>query len=101
MVKSCPECSIIGNAYEYSHQRGTVIHGTHLARVEQNVCNDIRGASIYVEDGNEMYNKILYNVGISPWPKDGTKQGNSLPGISLRKADGSVKNLNEVYQQIL
>lgn len=74
LVQSCPECRIIGNAYEYGHQRGTVIHGTHLATVENNVYNDIRGTNIYIEDGNELYNHVLYNVGICPWPLDGEKK---------------------------
>ncbi len=69
LVQSCIDCKIIGNAYEFGMQRGTVIHGTHLALVEQNVYNDIRGALIYIEDGNELYNKIEYNVGICPWAK--------------------------------
>ena len=37
LVESCPDCLIIGNAYEYGQQRGTVVHGSHLATVEQNV----------------------------------------------------------------
>ncbi len=75
---------IIGNAYEYGHQRGTVVHGTHLARVEQNVYNDIRGANIYIEDGNELYNKIFYNVGICPWRlKSGEKHGCTVPGNKI------------------
>ena len=75
VVKKCPECKIIGNAFEYGHQRGTVIHGTHLATVEDNVYNDIRGSTIYIEDGNEMYNKIFYNVAICPWALNSEKRG--------------------------
>lgn len=80
LLHQCPECEIIGNAFEYGHQRGTTIHGTHLAKVEENVYNDIRGALIYVEDGNEMYNRIFYNVGICPWAKYGEKRGCTVPG---------------------
>lgn len=80
LVQSCPECKIIGNAFEYGHQRGTVVHGTHLATIEINVYNDIRGTNIYMEDGNEMYNQILYNVGICPWPLYGEKRGCTIPG---------------------
>lgn len=79
----CSDCKIIGNAIEYGHQRGTTIHGTHLATVENNVYNDIRGAIIYVEDGNEMYNRIFYNVGICPWAKSGEKRGCTVPGRFL------------------
>ena len=58
LVKACPDCKMIGNAYEYGMSRGTVIHGTHLTTVEHNVYYDVRGVSIYIEDGNELYNKV-------------------------------------------
>jgi hypothetical protein len=80
LLGKCADCKIIGNAFEYGHQRGTTLHGTHLATVENNVYNDIRGATIYVEDGNEMYNRIFHNVGICPWSKSGEKQGCAVPG---------------------
>ncbi len=80
LIQKCKDCKIIGNAVEYGHQRGTVIHGTHLATIENNVYNDIRGGVIYVEDGNEMYNKIFHNVVICPWPKDAEKKGCTIPG---------------------
>jgi hypothetical protein len=51
-----------------------------LATAENNVYNDIRGALIYVEDGNEMYNRIFHNVGICPWAKSGEKKGCTIPG---------------------
>ena len=35
LLQSCPECLFHGNAIEFSHQRGIVVHGTHLAKVEQ------------------------------------------------------------------
>lgn len=80
LIGKCPDCKIIGNAIEYGHQRGTTIHGTHLATIENNVYNDVRGAIIYIEDGNEMYNRIFYNVGICPWAKSGEKRGCTVPG---------------------
>jgi len=78
--KNCTDCKMIGNAFEYGHQRGSTIHGTHLSTVENNVYNDIRGALIYVEDGNEMYNRINYNVGVCPWSKIDYKEGCTIPG---------------------
>ena len=69
------------NLIQPSKIEGSTIHGTHLSTVENNVYNDIRGSLIYVEDGNEMYNKINYNVGICPWIKDGPKGGCTVPGI--------------------
>jgi hypothetical protein len=78
--KNCTDCKVIGNAFEYGHQRGSIIHGTHLSTVEKNVYSDIRGSLIYVEDGNEMYNRINYNVGICPWNKEGIEGGCTIPG---------------------
>ena len=84
LITKCADCKIVGNAIEYGHQRGTTLHGTHLATVENNVYNDIRGALIYVEDGNEMYNRIFHNVGICPWAKSGEKKGCTIPGEFYR-----------------
>lgn len=64
----CPDCQFADNAIEQSHQRGIIVHGTHLSTVSNNVLWDVRGAGIYVEDGNEMYNHIKYNVIVCPWP---------------------------------
>jgi hypothetical protein len=54
-AKECKDCLVKGNAVEFSHQRGIVVHDTHLSTVEENVLNDVRGANYYIEDGNEMY----------------------------------------------
>ncbi len=73
-----------GNAIENSQQRGIVVHGTHLATVEDNVLSDVRGTGIYVQDGNEMYNKIKYNVVICPTPKSDPNYGGcTVPGTVM------------------
>jgi hypothetical protein len=87
MVKNCTDCRLVGNAIEYGQHRGTTIHGSHLTTVEENVYNDIRGATIYIEDGNEMYNRVNYNVGVCPWPKNGNKYGCTIPGTNNGQAD--------------
>ena len=97
LVKACPDCIILGNAYEYGMQRGTVVHGTHLALVEQNVYNDIRGSSIYIEDGNELYNRIFYNVGICPWSLYEEKHGCTIPGTDNDQSDTII---NQVWLKI-
>jgi hypothetical protein len=87
-MNECPECIFRGNALEFGQQRGIVIHETHLALVENNVLNDIRGAGIYIEDGNEIYNKILYNVVLCPFPLgDPVFQGCTVPGTDNSQAD--------------
>lgn len=40
-----------------------------------------------MEDGNEMYNRILYNVAICPWAKSGEKRGCTIPGTDNDQAD--------------
>ena len=84
---ACPECLFRGNAVENGQQRGVVVHGTHLATVEHNVFTDVRGAHMYIEDGSEMYNRLLYNVAICPWPFQGPKGGCTVPGTDNPTAD--------------
>ena len=87
-VNKCPDCLFKGNAIEFTQQRGIIIHETHLASVVDNVLSDVRGAGIFIEDGNEMYNKIMYNVVICPWAKDSTtKHGCTVPGTDNGQAD--------------
>jgi len=85
---SCPDCLFKGNAIENSQQRGIIVHGTHDTRVEDNVLYNVRGAGVYLEDGNEMWNRIEYNVAICPFPfSDQTYHGCTVPGTSNAQAD--------------
>jgi len=84
----CPGCVFRGNAVEFGQQRGIVVHETHAATVEANVLSDVRGAGIYIEDGNEMYNKIIYNVVICPWSMGSAMHGGcTVPGTDNAQAD--------------
>jgi hypothetical protein len=83
---NCPNCQICNNAIEYSQQRGVVIHGTHQSLVESNVLYDVRGANIYIEDGNEIGNTVSYNVAICPWDFE-LAGGCTVPGTSNDEAD--------------
>lgn len=66
------------------------MHSTHSSLVEQNVLYNVRGAGIYIEDGNELYNDIKYNVVICPFIfGDRQLHGCTLPGTSNRIADTS------------
>jgi hypothetical protein len=87
LMNKCENCLFKGNAVEFSQQRGIVVHGTHLTTVRDNVLNDVRGAGLYVEDGNEMYNNLLYNVVICPWPFEGPKGGCTVAGTDNDQAD--------------
>lgn len=87
-LSDCPNCEFSGNAIEHSHHRGIIVHGSHRTTVENNVLWDVRGAGIYVEDGNEMANQIKYNVVICPWPlADGVLRGCTVPGTDNAEAD--------------
>jgi len=71
-------------------QRGTEIHETQLSTTIYNVYSNIRGAAVYIEDGNEIYNQINYNVAICPLPKDGPIGGCTIPGTFDDQADTSL-----------
>ena len=87
-MQDCPDCILRKNAIENSQQRGIIVHGTHNALVEHNVLYNVRGANIYLEDGNEMWNTLAYNVAICPFPfHDETYHGCTVPGTSNRIAD--------------
>lgn len=50
----------------------------------------MRGSGLYIEDGNEMYNSLSYNVVICPFPFSHPKlHGCTIPGTSNRLADTS------------
>ena len=85
-----PKNILKGNAIENSQQRGIIVHGTHLSTVQDNVMSDVRGTGIFIQDGNEMYNKILYNVIICPSPKDGPIGGCTVPGTDNGNADTTI-----------
>jgi len=86
----CPDCLFKNNAIENSQQRGIIVHGTHHTKVEGNVLYNVRGANVYLEDGNEMWNTLAYNVAICPFPfKDTGYHGCTVPGTSNRVADTS------------
>lgn len=40
-----------------------------------------------------MFNRLLYNVAVCPWPLDGPKHGCTIPGTDNEQADTS---LNQV-----
>eukprot|EP00547_Thalassionema_nitzschioides_P005356 CAMPEP_0194200236 /NCGR_PEP_ID=MMETSP0156-20130528/930_1 /TAXON_ID=33649 /ORGANISM="Thalassionema nitzschioides, Strain L26-B" /LENGTH=1934 /DNA_ID=CAMNT_0038925209 /DNA_START=189 /DNA_END=5989 /DNA_ORIENTATION=- len=87
-LEDCPDCEFSGNAIEHGHHRGIIVHGTHRSTIENNVLYDIRGAGIYIEDGNEVANQIKYNVVICPWPLiNGVLRGCTVPGTDNAEAD--------------
>ena len=76
-----------GNAVEFGQQRGMVVHGTHQAVAAHNVFYDVRGAGMYIEDGNEYENVIAHNVAVCPWAREGPKRGCTVPGTDNHQAD--------------
>lgn len=45
-----------------THNRAITIHGSHQVTVERNVCFDIMGHAVFLEDGVERDNRILGNL---------------------------------------
>ena len=65
------DCLFENNAIENSHQ------------IEGNIIYNVRGAGVYIEDENKMYNNIKYNVVICPFrPDDTILHGCIIPGTS-------------------
>jgi len=89
-LNDCKDCLLKNNVIENSHQRGIIVHGTHNSIVENNILFNVRGANVYVEDGNEMHNKIRWNVVICPFPFEHPEFGGcTIPGTSNRISDTS------------
>ena len=99
-LHDCPNCLFANNAIENSHQRGIIVHGTHRSLVENNALYNVRGGGIYIENGNEMYNQLKYNVNICKFPFDDEIYGGcTIPGTSNRLADTSVSHLASSFQR--
>ena len=66
LVGECEACVVRGIAVERALNKAITVHGTHGATVERNVVYDVRGAGIYIEDGNELRNTIAHNAILCP-----------------------------------
>lgn len=62
-----------------SFQRCITVHGTHKATVHNNVCYSHHGHGIFLEDGNEVNNRITSNLLI--------KSMTAIPGRALLESD--------------
>jgi plastocyanin len=90
LLGDSPSSVFEGNAVEYAHQRGYNIHGTHRSTFRFNVASDVRGANFYVEDGNEMWTNLEYNVAVCPYAlNDPFKSGCTIPASPNGEADGA------------
>lgn len=87
LVGVCPACKFIGNAITNGINKGITVHGTHAATVQGNVIYDVRGASIYVEDGNEHDNAIDANLLVCPTLSHGATLVGLRPGAYVANAD--------------
>ena len=55
---------IINSSIHHSYQRCVTVHGTNEALVRNNVCFDHVGHGYFLEDGNEVRNRIVNNLGM-------------------------------------
>ena len=53
------------NSIRYSNQRCVVVHGTHNVTVIENVAHENKGHCYMLEDGGELDNKFIRNLGAS------------------------------------
>jgi hypothetical protein len=96
-AKDCPECSVVGMVVHGSSQRGLVVHGTHRSLIDQNILYGVKGAGIYVEDGNEMFNTFSSNVNLCPSKGYCQQTGTDNPQSDLLQQSGfwSMSNTND------
>ena len=93
-MSHCPECVVEGNAIEHGIEKGVTVHDTHDMLVHRNVVWDLRGASIYVEDGNEINNTVSENVALcGDMPRDECK----LPGTGINGVGFYIIGMNNQY----
>ena len=93
-MSHCPECVVEGNAIEHGIEKGVTVHDTHDMLVHRNVVWDLRGASIYVEDGNEINNTVSENVALcGDMPRDECK----LPGTGINGVGFYIIGMNNHY----
>ena len=55
--------------------------------MEHNVLNDVRGTGYFLEDGNELWNRMHYNVALCPYPLDSEFHGCTIPGTDNGQVD--------------
>jgi len=64
LAGAVPDSYIRSNSIHDSFQRAVTVHGSHYARVQNNVAAFVRGHTYFVEDGNEKYNVLEGNLGV-------------------------------------
>ncbi|XP_048575327.1 fibrocystin-L-like isoform X2 [Nematostella vectensis] len=68
MMGSIKGSYVRGCAIYHSHHRAVTLHGVNEAVVEHNVVYDIKGNAVFMEDGAEELNVVIYNLGIFVTP---------------------------------
>lgn len=74
---------IKNSAIHHSFQRCVTVHRTHKTIVQNNVCYDFKGHGYFLEDGNEVENKIIHNLAIMAKAPSSNKillQSDKVPG---------------------
>ena len=89
LVGDCPSCAMRGNVVEGGVNKGITLHGTHHAHIDANVVYDLRGASIYVEDGNELHNTLSHNLLLCPSLSHKAQLGGLVPQGDEQTATGA------------
>ena len=62
-MSQCSHSVIAKNTIRSSNQRCVVIHGTHNTTIVENIAYDTAGHCFMTEDGGELDNKFIRNLG--------------------------------------
>lgn len=62
LVGDAPGQYIKNSSIHHSFQRCITIHRTHKTLVQNNVCYDFKGHGYFLEDGNEIENRLIKNL---------------------------------------
>ena len=57
--------SFVNNSVHHNYQRCITVHGTNNSLVENNVCHDTFGHGFFLEDGSEVNNTFINNLGLT------------------------------------
>ena len=63
-----PNSYIRGCGIHNTFNRAATVHATNYLTVEHNVCYNVMGLTIFIEDGNEEFNVIQYNLAVFTRP---------------------------------
>ena len=68
MIGKVSESYIRNNSIHDTFNRAVTIHGVHYLTIMNNVANNVKGHTYFIEDGIESQNRIENNLGLGTYP---------------------------------